>query len=246
MSRSSATGRTRRWTWGVLLLFALLARQALGQPSQRATAVESLRDAATWRATLGRTLHATVQSAELAAGPIHLRIDGDAITLDPDGTSVVVRTDDASAPWPLRLLSALLTTQPLEAALDALNAPLQPALLTWDTHTASVPAALVRRIGTDAAQVWLADGTSAPHAVHVRRSDGLWRADVVAWSEAVHGWYPERVQVMHNDEVVLDLALLDLAPRLDSLAPLVASNRSHVAQPPGERTARWTFPRLDL
>jgi len=202
------------------------------------TASEILDDVDTFRSALDGTVYANV-SIE-AATPVALRLraahDGLRFT-DAAGVERVVRVDDDTLPFEQRLLALVLTEQGLGEALDGLGVGFGAQLLSYEVfEPAGVEPMLVRRLGTATVSVTVEPGLARLREVRIRHDDGVYRVLVPRYSDLASGWYPERVEVRLDDQLLLALTATDVAPDAGALAPL----------PTVQRAPRIRFPRLPL
>ncbi|MFT6399021.1 MAG: hypothetical protein ACJAYU_003784 [Bradymonadia bacterium] len=175
-------------------------------------------DAGHFRAALrpaGNALLATATSVD----PVRFRVDGPRLLL-VDGLNEIWDPSDEGLSFEMRLLAALLGSNHIEDAIEALGFRLDETILgmeLFEDPTGRIP---VQQIGGTHAWIRLEPGISRPRSITIVSGDRTYEARADQYGERGNGWFPTEASVTVNGRVALSLSVTDLAPTTSDLAPL--------------------------
>jgi len=234
-----------------LLLAALLlaAPPALAARPSRAAAL--LEDAATFRAALP-TVAANLliaQSGSATAARLE-RTDGQLLLTGADGAELTAM-GSAAHTFALRLLQLALSATPPAAAFADLDCRLPATHLGLFLFAHPEESLIVDRVGSlQTCWVGLETEIARPREWAVNHAGQLWMVRIATYATNTNGWFPQRLDVVRNGEILLTATVTAVTPTPRDLPPLIApvANPIALSAPtvPSERTTTPSPLRLPL
>ena len=234
-----------------LLLAALLLAAPPALAARPTPAAALLVDAATFRAALPDVAAnlrleraGTQQVARLERPSAQPRLTGaDGAELTANGSAA----DD----FALRLLKLALSATPPAAAFAELDCRLPATHLGLFLFAHPDASLIVDRVGSlQTCWVGLETEIARPREWAVNHAGQLWMVRIATYADAANGWFPERLDVVRNGEILLTATVIAVAPTPRDLPPLLAPVANPIALPaptvPSERTTTPSPLRLPL
>ena len=234
-----------------LLLAALLlaAPPALAKAPSSAAAL--LEDAATFRAALPSVAANLLiaQSGSATAARLE-RSEGQLLLTGANGAAFTA-TGSAADTFALRLLRLALGATPPSAAFAELDCRLPATHLGLFLFAHPEESLIVDRVGSlQTCWVGLETEIARPREWAVNHAGQLWMVRVATYATNTNGWFPQRLDVVRNGEIILTATVTSVAPTPRDLPPLVAPVANPIALPaptvPSERATSTSPLRLPL
>ena len=234
-----------------LLLAALLlaAPPALAKAPSSAAAL--LEDAATFRAALPSVAANLLiaQSGSATAARLE-RTEGQLLLTGANGAAFTA-TGSAADTFALRLLRLALGATPPATAFAELDCRLPATHLGLFLFAHPEESLIEDRVGSlQTCWVGLETEIARPREWAVNHAGQLWMVRIATYATNTNGWFPQRLDVVRNGEILLTATVTAVAPTPRDLPPLVAPVANPIALPaptvPSERTTTPSPLRLPL
>jgi hypothetical protein len=234
-----------------LLLAALLlaAPPALAKAPSSAAAL--LEDAATFRAALPSVAANLLIAQRGSATAARLeRTEGQLLLTGANGAEFTA-TGSAADTFALRLLRLALGATPPATAFAELDCRLPATHLGLFLFAHPEESLIVDRVGSlETCWLGLETEIARPREWAVNHAGQLWMVRIATYATNTNGWFPQRLDVVRNGEILLTATVTAVAPTPRDLPPLVAPVANPIALPaptvPSERTTTPSPLRLPL
>ena len=233
-----------------LLLAALLLAAPAAQAARPTAGQALLDDATTFRSALPAVAaNLTINRNGRTAVARFLATESGSSLSDEAG-----RLLDAGAASPdlaLRLLFLALDHSKPSDALAPFACRLSPNAQGLFLFAHPSESLIVARVG-DLNRCWLGlePELGRPREWAVQLDGLLWMVRIATYSSAANGWFPERLDIVRNGEVILTATVTSVAPTPADLPPLALTVANPIALPaptvPTERASKPSPLRLPL